>query len=63
MFLFIPRLLYNEIVTLFRLMFFIIKVIYVINLFKNTITQFDFLLKPLSTSFLNSFIDSNEVSV
>ena len=33
-----------------------------INLFRNTITQFDFLLKPLLTNFLNSFIDSNEIS-
>ena len=33
-----------------------------INLFRNTITQLDFLLKPLLTDFLNSFIDSNEVS-
>ena len=34
-----------------------------INLFKDTIIQFDFILKPLSTSFLNSFANSNEVSM
>ena len=33
-----------------------------INLFKNTITQLGFLLKPLSTDSLNSFIDSNEIN-
>ena len=33
-----------------------------ISLFKDTITQLDFLLKFLSTDFLNSFVDSNEVN-
>ena len=32
-----------------------------INLLKNTIIQFDFLLKPLLINFLNSSVDSNEM--
>ena len=33
-----------------------------ISLLKDTIIQLGFLLKSLSTDFLNSFVDSNEVS-
>ena len=43
-------------------MFFVTSYLYNINLFKDTIIQFDFLLKFLLINFLNSFIDSNEIS-
>ena len=62
MFLFIFRLLYNEIVTLSRLMLFITNYLYN-KLIQNTITQLNFLLKPLLTDFLKSFANSNEVNV
>ena len=62
MFLFISRLLYNEIITLSRLMLFITSYLYnkFIQKYDNSI---NFLLKSLLIDFLNSFINSNKVSV